>query len=83
MRGREKAMVSIFHLRTPGKVCVSPVPFEAGSEIHTIMTYIHKIRTIGLAGIKLCSKHKIGNRIFWISRSGLFIALQLKNHAFR
>ena len=39
LRGWEKARVSIFHLRTPGKVCVSPVPNEAGTEIHTIVTY--------------------------------------------
>ena len=39
LRGREKTRYSIFHLGTPGKVCVSPVPFEAGSEIHTTVTY--------------------------------------------
>ena len=45
---------------------MSPVPFVARSEIHTIVTYDHethfyvnkkKIRTISLAGIKFSSKY--------------------------
>ena len=60
MRGREKTRVSIFHLGTPKKL-VSPEPNEAGSEIHTVVTYdrethfdVNKkqIWMIGLAGIE-------------------------------
>ena len=37
LRGREKTRVSIFYLRN-----LSPVLFEAGSEIHIIVTYDHE-----------------------------------------
>ena len=42
LRGREKTRVSIFSFGEFEQVDVSPVPNEAGSEIHTIVTDDHE-----------------------------------------
>ena len=61
---------------------MSPEPFEAGSEIYTIVTYDHEthfdVNNDRFGGNQVLKsiplKRNIGNIILWISRSGSLIA---------